>query len=132
MKKVLFLLLVCVVNVQAQYFFSSSKSYYTYYSDTDKEYKLIGEFDDPFLFEISEDLTTIEQTTSDAKFNYFINKMEPFPDSDSGWRIQAVDMKGGDFIIIIDRIRNNIRILYTNDENIDHMVQYEIRSKWNK
>jgi hypothetical protein len=132
MKKVLFLLLVCTIKIQAQYFFSSNKCYYTYYSNADNEYKLINEYDDLLLFEISEDLTTIEQKTSDAKFNYFVNDIKAFPDNDSGWKIKAVDVNGNNFTFIVDRINDNIRILYTNYDNVDHMLQYEIKSKWYK
>jgi hypothetical protein len=132
MKKVLFLLLVCVVNVQAQFFVSSDKSYYTYYDSEEEKYKLIKEFDDAFLFEFNKDFTTLNQKASDIEFNYFINKFEAIDDEDTGWRFYAVDMHGTEYVILIDKVNNNLRIMYNEQKEIDYMVQYEIKSTWKK
>lgn len=132
MKKVLFLLLVCVVNVQAQFFVSSEKSYYTYYDSEEEKYKLIKEFDDAFLFEFNKDFTTLNQKASDIEFNYLINKFEPIDDKDTGWRFYAVDMHGTEYVILIDNVNNSLRIMYNEQKEIDYMVQYEIKSTWKK
>jgi hypothetical protein len=132
MKKVLFLLMICALNVNAQFFFSSDKSYYTYYDFEEEKYKLIKEFDEPFLFEFNKDFTTLNQKSADAEFNYFINKFEPLDDKDTGWRFEAVDMHGTEYVIVIDKVSNNLRIMYDEQKTVDYMVQYEIKSTWKK
>lgn len=132
MKKVLFLLIICAVNLNAQYFVSSDKSYYTYYDDDENSYKLIKEFDEAFLFEFNKDFTTLNQKSSDAEFNYFINNFSELDDKDTGWTFDAVDMYGTKYFIIIDKLNNNLRIMYTEEKEKDYMVQYEIKSTWKK